>query len=626
MGIRFSRIVLLSLFAVALSLIGCDDNEGLSKICPQPIPCAIGSDNSVIIEQPQALGECQFGTLRCDEDGKEYCEGFVGPNDEVCDGRDNNCNGKVDEDFDKDNDGWTSCGGDCNDDDMFIHPGVDELCDNIDQNCNLLIDEGVIRECWTGDPSTMLSLPAICRKGIQECGGGFWLACRGEQGPMEEVCDGLDNDCDGDVDERIVESCGQTDVGACNYGDKVCVDTEQMCVGAVYPTGEVCDGADNDCDGLIDEEIFRPCATLCGTGYELCSTGEWTDCTADTPQPELCDGLDNDCDGEIDEGCPCINGDAAVCRSNIVDNAGNSVQCGFGITICDINGVWGPCRFFGGEPELCNNWDDDCDGSIDGMTQACGDAAFAGVGVCQLGTQTCMSGLWDQCLGDISPQQEICDRLDNDCDGDVDEDLNPHDKVDMIFAIDVSGSMCTYINALVQGISNYINGFIGTEHHFGIVTFPENYSANPRSPGRVVTVPPLSTASDFQSTLFGVTCSGGGLEPSYDIAQMLGNPTDPFGIGWRSDAYPYVIIITDESPQTWTGINQSDIAPLYSNCGIGNCVTGDSIEVFIISQQAYQTTWNMVTYNDSSRYINIHPADPARYTQFLRNIFQNICI
>ena len=66
-------------------------------------------------------------------------------------------------------------------------------------------------------------------------------------------------------------------------------------------SAEVCDGVDNDCDGQIDEDITRSCSTACGAGTETCHAGTWDGCDAPQPSAETCDGDDNDCDGEVDE-------------------------------------------------------------------------------------------------------------------------------------------------------------------------------------------------------------------------------------------------------------------------------------------------------------------------------------
>ena len=75
------------------------------------------------------------------------------------------------------------------------------------------------------------------------------------------------------------------------------------------PFEEICDGVDNDLDGSIDEDLIRSCDNACGSGIETCENGALVSCTAPEPEEEVCDGMDNDCDGMIDEegALQCIN-------------------------------------------------------------------------------------------------------------------------------------------------------------------------------------------------------------------------------------------------------------------------------------------------------------------------------
>lgn len=73
----------------------------------------------------------------------------------------------------------------------------------------------------------------------------------------------------------------------------------------VNPAGvvsEICDGRDNNGNGQIDEGLTQGCSNACGQGIATCRQGQWVGCTAPQPQTEVCDGKDNDCDGYIDEG------------------------------------------------------------------------------------------------------------------------------------------------------------------------------------------------------------------------------------------------------------------------------------------------------------------------------------
>jgi hypothetical protein len=83
------------------------------------------------------------------------------------------------------------------------------------------------------------------------------------------------------VDYEIYErTCDTSIVGLCQYGLESCHEGQDRCDQTIFPADELCDGLDNDCDGEIDENLTRPCETLCGAGEESCLDGSWTGCTA----------------------------------------------------------------------------------------------------------------------------------------------------------------------------------------------------------------------------------------------------------------------------------------------------------------------------------------------------------
>ena len=285
-------------------------------------------------------GVCKgTGTLVCDTAGTGLTCNITNPGQmpgtEICNGKDDDCDGLVDEGA------CTSC------------PGTAELCNNMDDDCDGSIDEDLQRPCGSN--------VGICTTGTETCSAGAWSTCTG-QGPQPEVCNGKDDDCDGVVD-GFSQSCtnlpdppGNPNKGVCHPGTQVCPSDGSgkfgPCLGEVVPSGEVCNGLDDDCDGTVDEDTGGGnCSSSCGVGTIQCVNGTLQCVGSSGPQPEVCNGFDDDCDGTVDEDVP----DGPACD-------GGGTICN-GVEKC-IGGTY-QCQGPPVQQEQCNCKDDDCDGNVD---------------------------------------------------------------------------------------------------------------------------------------------------------------------------------------------------------------------------------------------------------------------
>ena len=237
----------------------CDPDSGTNCGCDpntyKPSDCYTGPKGT------NGKGACKLGKRTCVNGVLSACVGEVLPTPEVCDYADNDCNGVTD------------------DLEAFTDAEPIAYCES--PACDPTYRDAAIY-CFGGGGV------GICGAGKKTCApgpsGGTPNGCEPfiKQGAPEE-CNGIDDDCNGSVDDGLVGTLGTCKVtnkkGECGKGENDCVDGGVACTQVTFPVAETCNAKDDDCDGIIDNigicAAGEKCCRYTNSSFAYCETSTW---------------------------------------------------------------------------------------------------------------------------------------------------------------------------------------------------------------------------------------------------------------------------------------------------------------------------------------------------------------
>jgi hypothetical protein len=389
----------------------------LCQPCSADTECGRTVDRCVTLPGGRYCGTNCSGDADCPSDYR--CASVSGAAERQCIPRSGVCAPCFDPDGDGYGTGPECRGSDCDETSTVSYVGATEVCDDLDNDCDGTVDDGLSKTAYWPDTDGDGFGNASGR--LESCTPPAGYVTNDDdcndtnpnvRPTAAELCDGLDNDCDGTADDGLptaiytvdadrdgfgavggatLTACGPTTGYATNATD--CDDA----AGASYPGAtETCDGRDNDCDGAIDEGLSitvwpdadgdgfgsasAPAETGCPGAGRVTNNTDCNDANASARPgaPETCDGVDSDCDGTVDDGATCgtctlrNNGGKAYlfCATTAAFTSARDTCNGFGsyrlVTINDATENEWVRSTYRSVPGLCTNTcryanDFDCD-------------------------------------------------------------------------------------------------------------------------------------------------------------------------------------------------------------------------------------------------------------------------